>query len=109
MVSESGFQNAALSPPKKMCGFRSEKRVTKLILKPMANGINAKIAASAVKSTGTIRVFPASITASRVFIPLALSSSANSITKIPFFTTIPDNPMIPIPEVTTAKVDLKIA
>ena len=105
MVSANGFQNTALSPPKKMCGLSSVNRVMKLMLKPMAKGIKARMAAKAVSNTGTILVFPASITAALVFIPLERSSSANSITRIPFLTTIPDNPIMPIPVVTTAKVD----
>ena len=108
IVSESGFQKATLSPPKKICGFKSVNKVTKLILNPTASGINARMAASAVSNTGTILVLPASMTASLVFIPLALSSSANSITRIPFFTTIPDKPTIPIPLVTAANVERKI-
>ena len=36
MVQHSGFQNAALSPPRKICGLNSEKSVTKLILNPTA-------------------------------------------------------------------------
>ena len=73
----------------------------KLILKPTASGISARIAANAVSNTGMIRVLPACTTASLVFIPLALSSSANSITRIPFFTTMPARPTIPIPVITT--------
>jgi len=103
MVSDKGFQNTALSPPKKICGFKSVNRVTKLILKPTASGINARMAASAVSNTGTILVFPASMTASLVFMPRPLNSSANSITRIPFFTTMLDSPTIPISVVTSSK------
>ena len=101
MVHDNGFQNLALSPPKNMWGFSSENMVIKLMLKPIANGINASIAASAVSSTGIILVFPAFITASLVFMPRARSSSANSITSMPFLTTIPAKPTIPIPVITT--------
>ena len=59
MVQLSGFQNATLSPPQKMCGFSSENNVIKLMLKPMAIGINPKIAATAVSNTGIILVLPA--------------------------------------------------
>ena len=48
IVQLNGFQNATLSPPKKICGFSSENNVTKLILKPTAIGIKARIAATAV-------------------------------------------------------------
>src|SRR5690348_4462428 len=48
IVHDKGFQKTTLSPPKKIWGFSSEKVVTKLILKPIAKGIRAKIAASAV-------------------------------------------------------------
>ena len=58
------------------------------------------MAANAVNNTGIILVLPACITASLVFIPLALSSSANSITRIPFLTTIPAKPTIPKPVIT---------
>ena len=101
IVQLNGFQKTALSPPKKICGFKLENASTKSILKPVANGINASIAASAVSNTGIIRVFPACITASLVFIPRLRSSSVNSITRIPFFTTIPASPTIPIPVITT--------
>jgi hypothetical protein len=59
MVQLSGFQNATLSPPKKICGFSSENKVIKLMLKPIAIGIKPSIAATAVKSTGIILVLPA--------------------------------------------------
>ena len=78
-------------------------------MKPTANGIRASIAAIAVSNTGMIRVLPACITASLVFNPLALNSSANSITNIPFLTTIPANPTIPIPVITTDTSILVIA
>ena len=97
MVQLSGFQNATLSPPKKICGFNSENSVTKLILKPTAIGIKASIAARAVSSTGMILVLPACTTASLVFIPRLRNSSANSITKIPFLTTMPASPTMPNP------------
>ena len=66
MVQLNGFQKATLSPPKKICGFNSLNKVTKLILNPMAIGKKPKIAARAVNSTGIILVFPAWITASLV-------------------------------------------
>ncbi len=59
MVQDNGFQNTALSPPKKICGFNSANRVTKLILNPIASGMSASIAASAVSNTGMILVLPA--------------------------------------------------
>src|ERR1700676_1556579 len=37
IVQDNGFQKTALSPPKKICGLRSAKSVTKLILNPIAN------------------------------------------------------------------------
>src|SRR5947209_1623817 len=52
IVHDNGFQNTTLSPPKKMCGFRSENSVMKLMLKPKAMGINPRIAARAVNNTG---------------------------------------------------------
>ena len=39
MVQDNGFQNLALSPPKKMCGSSSENIRTKSMLKPMAKGM----------------------------------------------------------------------
>ncbi len=59
MVHDSGFQNTALSPPKNICGLSSANSVTKLILNPIASGIRARIAASAVSNTGMILVLPA--------------------------------------------------
>ena len=59
MVQDNGFQKTALSPPKNICGFNSANRATKFILKPMARGIRASIAASAVSNTGIILVLPA--------------------------------------------------
>ncbi len=97
IVQANGFQNDALSPPIHICGSRCSNIDTKLILKPTPNGINPNIAARAVSITGMIRVLPACITASRVFNPLDLNSSANSITRIPFFTTIPARPTTPNP------------
>ena len=58
IVHESGFQKRALSPPKNMWGLRSANMVTKLILKPIASGINASIAASAVTSARQQRTLP---------------------------------------------------
>ena len=52
IVQLNGFQNATLSPPKKICGFNSENRVTKLILKPTAMGINARMARSEERRVG---------------------------------------------------------
>ena len=101
MVQLNGFQKATLSPPKKICGYKSENNVIKLILKPTAIGMKASIAASAVNNTGMILVLPASIIASFVFIPRLRNSSANSITKIPFLTTIPARPTIPRPVIST--------
>ncbi len=101
IVHDNGFQKAALSPPKNIFGLRSVNRVTKLILKPIAKGISARMAASAVSNTGMIRVLPACITASLVRTPLARNSSANSITRIPFLITIPASPRIPTPVITT--------
>ena len=101
IVQASGFQKRALSPPKNIWGFNSENIFTKSILNPIPNGINARIAARAVSKTGIILVLPALITASLVFIPRLLNSSANSITRIPFLTTIPARPTIPIPVITT--------
>ena len=101
IVQLNGFQKATLSPPKKICGFNEENNEIKLILNPTAIGINPKMAANAVNNTGMMRVLPAAITASLVFIPRALNSSANSITKIPFFTTMPASPTIPSPVIKT--------
>ena len=101
IVQLSGFQKTTLSPPKKICGSKSENRVTKLILKPTAMGMKARMAANAVSNTGIIRVLPACMMASFVFIPRLLNSSANSITRIPFFTTIPARPTIPNPVIST--------
>src|SRR5450432_2504332 len=56
IVQDNGFQNTALSPPKNIWGFNSENNLTKLILNPMASGMRASIAASAVRRTGIIRV-----------------------------------------------------
>ena len=100
IVQASGFQKEALSPPKKICGFNSENMVTKLILNPMANGKSAAMDASEVNNTGIILILPACITASFGFMPLPRSSSAKSITRIAFFTTIPARPTIPIPVIT---------
>ena len=66
MVQLKGFQNATLSPPKKICGLSSLNKVTKLILNPTAIGMKPRMAASAVNNTGIILVLPACITASLV-------------------------------------------
>ena len=99
-VQLNGFQKETLSPPKKICGFNSLNKVTKLMLNPMAIGIKPRIAANAVSNTGIILVLPACTNASFVFMPLALNTSVNSIIKIPFFTTIPASPTIPKPVIT---------
>ena len=100
MVQLKGPQNTTLSPPKKMCGFNSENKVSKLIFSPTASGINPSTAAMAVRITGVIRVLPASTVASYKFIPPCLANSANSTSRIPFRTTIPPRAMIPTPVIT---------
>ena len=45
-VQLKGFQKATLSPPKKICGFNSLNKVTKLILNPIAIGMKPNIAVS---------------------------------------------------------------
>ena len=71
------------------------------MLKPTAIGMKARMAAKAVNNTGMIRVLPAIIAASLVFMPRLRNSSVNSITKMPFLTTMPANPTIPRPVINT--------
>ena len=108
MVHESGPQKATLSPPKKMCGLSSVKSVAKSMFKPTANGTSPSMVAVAVNNTGVIRVLPASSMASRGGMPSLSLMSANSMSRIPFRTTIPAKATIPIPVITITKSMLKI-
>ena len=78
MVQERLPQNMTLSPPKWMCGLSSVKRVMKLMFIPTAKGTKPRMVAVAVRTTGVVLVLPAWTIASRVFMPVALSTSVNS-------------------------------
>ena len=59
IVHANGPQNTTLSPPKKILGSKWVNKDSKLILNPTAKGNKPNIVATAVNSTGMIRIFPA--------------------------------------------------
>ena len=105
MVQARIPQKTAESEPINMCGSSSVNKVVKSMLRPSASGISPKTAADAVNKTGVKRIPPPSIIASFKSYPrFNLSSSINSMSKIPFLTTIPAKAMTPTPDMMIEKV-----